>query len=158
MECTYWDGHQLLDLLNLVPSYRGLQSFEDRFHLGHGQQPLLRSFASRKRLRNLLPVRPSNNNLVVVIIVIVIFLEQSLLIVYTPRNNLHPHCVLFGGAVDLLQVIVIAVLCQPSDDVLIRPVYLQGPGMLVENVVLRTDQQGPTKRPRSLTSIGIWST
>ena len=139
---TYGDGHQLLDLLDLVPSYGSLQSFEDRLHLGHGQLPLFRGFNDRGRPRSLLLARPSNNDLVItiVLIFILVFLEQGLLVMYAPGNDLHLHCVLFGSAVNLLQVFVVVILRQPSDDVLIRPVYLQDPGVFVENVVLRADQ------------------
>ena len=52
-------------------------------------------------------------------------------------------------------MLVVVILRQPSNDVLVRPIYLQGPGMLVENVVLRTDQRDSARLPRSLTSIGI---
>jgi len=66
---------------------------------------------------------------------------------HAPRNNLHLHRVLFCSAVDLLQVIVIAVLRQPTNDVSIRPVDLQRPGVFVENVVLLTNQQGSLSLP-----------
>ena len=47
-------------------------------------------------------------------------------------------------------MIVIAILCQPANDVPIRPVDLQGPGVFVENMVLEGDQQGPgTLSPRT---------
>lgn len=135
-ESAYRNGHQLLDLLYLVSSCGGLQSFEDRHRLGHGQQPLFRSFGNNGCLRSFLRVRPSNNNLVVVV---VILLEQSVLIIHTPGGDLHLCRILFSGPVDPLQVFIITVHRKPSDDVLIRPVNLQGPGMLVENVVLFTD-------------------
>lgn len=115
-----------------------LQALEDRFHLSHGQQPLLRSFRNKGRLSRPPCVRPSNDNFVVFVVVVV--LREQSFICHMSGNNLHFRCVLFGGAADLLQVFVIAVLGQPSDDVLVRPIDLQGPGVLIENVILCTGQ------------------
>ena len=73
------------------------------------------------------------------------------------RRNLHLERVLLGVLLDLLQMLVVAVLRQPGDDVTVGPVDLQRVRVLVVDVVLNYKHWLRTTlayRSR-LTSIGI---
>ena len=52
------------------------------------------------------------------------------------RSNLHLERMLFGVLLDLLEMLVVAVLGEPGDDVTLGPVDLESVLVLVINVVL----------------------
>lgn len=121
------DRHSLHlpDLLDLVTSRSDLETLEDGLHLGLGEKPLLR------RLDALQLAGTLEDDLVLVILV-----EQSLLVVDGARRDLHLERVLLSVLLDLLEVLVIAVLSQPSDDIALRPVDLKCVLVLVVDVIL----------------------
>lgn len=118
----------LPDLLDLVTSRGDLETLKDGLHLGLGEQPLLGGFDDLQLSRTL------KNNLILIILV-----EQSLLIVDRAGSNLHLESVLFGVLLDLLEVLVVAVLCEPGNNVTLRPVDLEGVFVLVVDVVLQQE-------------------
>ena len=124
---TYGYRLHLTDLLDLVASIGDLEAFEDRLYLCAGEQPLLRGFRAL-----LLHIGPTEDNF----IVLVIFVKQSLLIVNRARGNLHLDCMLLSVLLDLPEMLVVAVLSKPGDDILVRPVDLESMSVLVVDVIL----------------------
>lgn len=107
-----------------------LKTFELGLHLRLREEPLL------GRLGTLGLARALEDNLVLLVLV-----EERLLVVDGARGDLHLHGVLLGVLLDLLQVLVVAVLRQPGDDVTLRPVDLERVLVLVVNVVLPDKRQ-----------------
>ena len=99
---THRNRHQLLDLLDLVPSGGDLQALEYGLDLGHRQQALLRRLLLRRAL-----LLSAEHDLVLAVVVLI---EQRLLVVYRARNNLHLLRVQVRSLLHLLQVLVVAVL------------------------------------------------
>lgn len=125
---TYRNCHELLDLLDLVSRRRDLETFEDRLSLGLRDDPLL------GRLCRLGLLRPTKHNLIFAVIVLV---EKCLLVVDRAGSNAHLLRVQLSGLLHLLEVLVVAVLRQPGEDIPVRPVDLEGVSVLVVDVVLR---------------------
>ena len=121
------NGLQLLDLLDFVARRSGAQTLEFRSKSALRQLPLLRiDFIV------LLTVIPAENNLVFAVVLV----EQRLLVVHRSGCNLHLKRMLLRVLLDLLEMLVVAVLCQPGDNVAVRPVDLQRVRVLVVDVVL----------------------
>ncbi len=129
-ETTHRNSHELPDLLDLVTRRKGLEALERRRQLLLGELALL----GRPDLLGLLLGSAAKNNLVLVVVVLV---EQSLLVVHRTRRNLHLQRMLLGVLLHLLEVLVVAVLGEPGNDITRRPVDLEGVGVLVVDVVLQ---------------------
>ena len=123
----------LPDLLDLVAGGSHLQAFEDGPDLGLGEEPLLGGLHALRFAGAL------EDDLVLVILV-----EQGLLVVDRTRSNLHLQRVLFCVLLHLLEMLIIAVLSKPRDNVALGPVDLEGMLMLVVDVVLEGDRSAPT--------------
>ena len=108
---------------------KSLQALERRRQLLLGELALL----GRPDLLGLLLVGAAEDDLVLLVVVLV---KQSLLVVYRARCYLHLEGMLLGVLLHLLQVLVVAVLSEPSDDVTRRPIDLEGVSVLVVDVVL----------------------
>lgn len=122
---TYGYGLHFPDLLDLVAGGSDFESFEDGLNLGLRELLLLRTQEGLGLDRAL------KDDLVLIILV-----EQRLLVVYRARGDLHLDRMLLRVLLDLLEMLVVAVLCEPGDDVTLRPVDLQGVLVLVVDVVL----------------------
>ena len=131
---TYGNGLQLLDLLDLVPSRGRAQTLEGRLGLRHRDEPLLRGLLGR------VDVVTSEDNLVITIVLI----EERALVMHRTRSHLHLQRVLLRVLLHLLQMLVVAVLGQPGDDVLVRPVNLERVGVVIIDVVLKRDKKSDT--------------
>lgn len=123
---THRDRHELLDLLNTVPSSGCANALKLGFDFGNRDQPLLRRFLLRR-------ARPVHNNLLIIFVVVI---EQCTLIVGRPRGHLHIERVLLRRLLDLLQVLIVAIVRQPRDDITLRPVDLEFVEVLIVDVVL----------------------
>ena len=123
---TYGHGLQLLDLLDLVPSRGRAQALEGRLGLRHRDEPLLRGLLSR------VDVVTSEDDLIITVILI----EERALVVDRARGHLHLERVLLRVLLHLLEMLVVAVLSQPGDNVAVRPVDLQRVRVLIVDVVL----------------------
>ena len=66
----------------------------------------------------------------------IVFIEQSTFVVDGAGSDFHLDGMLLGGLFDLLEMLVITVLSEPSDDVAFGPVDLEGVRVLVVNVIL----------------------
>ena len=125
--CTHRDRHQLFDLLDTVSSSGRANALKLGLGIGNRDQPLFRRFLLRG-------ARPVHDNLLVVLVVIII--EQRTFVVDRPRGHLHIEGVLLRRLLDLLQVLIVAVVGQPRDDITLRPVDLEFVEVLVVDVVL----------------------
>jgi hypothetical protein len=67
---------------------------------------------------------------------------------------------LLGISFDFLQMLIVAILSQPADDIAVRPIDLQRVGMLIIDVILVSDQRRKRRKnhKNGFTSMGIWST
>lgn len=136
-QTTHRHRLHLTNLLDLMASVSDLEAFEDRLNLCAGEQPLLRGLGTL-----LLHIGPTKDNF----IVLVIFIEQSLLIVDRARGDLHLDCMLLSVLLDLLQMLVIAVLGKPGDNIALRPVDLKGMLVLIVDVILLFRQYDQRQR------------
>ena len=118
---------QLLDLLDFVAGGSSTEALEPRGSPALRQLPLLRVDFVVFRT-----VIPAKNNLIFAVVLV----EQRLLVVHRSRSNLHLERMLFGVLLDLLEMLVVAVLRQPGDNVAVRPVDLQRVRVLIVDVVL----------------------
>ena len=123
---THRDRHELLDLLDMVSSSSRANALKLGLDLGHRDQPLLRRFLLRR-------ARPVHDNL---LIILVIIFEQRTLVVDRSRGHLHIERMLLRRLLDLLQVLIVAVLGQPRNDIALRPVDVEVVGVLIVDVVL----------------------
>ena len=122
------DSLELADLLDLVTRGQGLQALES------GRELLLREQALLRILYVVfLLAGTAKDNLVLLVVVLV---EERLLVMDRTRGNLHLDRVLLGVLLHLLEVFVVAVLGEPCDDILVRPVDLESVSVLVMNVIL----------------------
>ena len=112
---TYRDCHQLADVLDLVASRRGAQSFKLRLNLCLRKKTLLRSL-----FHLVFIVRAANHNLIICII----FIEKSGFVVNGTRRNFHLKGMLLFRLLDLLQMFINAILSKPGDDIPVGPVDL----------------------------------
>ena len=126
---TYRNTLKLADLLDPVAGRKRLEALERRRQLLLGQGALLRV----RDILSVLLVRATEDNLVLLIVVLV---EQGLLVVYRTRRNLHLKRVLLSVLLDLLEMLIVAVLSQPGDDITRGPVDLERVGVLIVHVVL----------------------
>ena len=126
---TYRNTLKLADLLDPVARRKGLEALERRRQLLLRQSALLRV----RDILSVLLVRTTEDNFVLLIVVLV---EQGLLIVYRTRRNLHLERVLLGVLLDLLEMLIVAVLSEPGDDIARGPVDLERVGVLIVHVVL----------------------
>jgi hypothetical protein len=122
---THRDCHELLDLLDTVSSSGRANALKLGFDLGHRDKPLLRRFLLRR-------ARPVHDNLLIILVI----LEQRTLVVDRSRGHLHIERVLLRRLLDLLQVLIVAVLRQPRDDITLRPVDYEFVDVLIVEVVL----------------------
>lgn len=122
---TYGHGLHFPDLLDLVPGGSDFETFEDGLDLGLRELLLLRSqdgLGLNWALKDDL--------------ILVVLVEQGLLVVDRARGDLHLDRVLLCVLLDLLKMLIVAVLCEPGDDIAFRPVDLQGVLVLIVDVVL----------------------
>ena len=96
------------------------------FHFGNRDQPLLRRFLLRR-------ARPVHDNLLIIFVVVI---EQRTFVVGRSRGHLHIERVLLRRLLDLLQVLIVAIVGQPRDDITLRPVDLEFVEVLIVDVVL----------------------
>jgi len=94
--------------------------------LGHRDKPLLRRFLLRR-------ARPVHDNLFIILVIVI---EQRTLVVDRSRDHLHIERMLLCRLLDLLQVLIVAVLGQPRDDIALRPVDHEFVMVLIVEVVL----------------------
>lgn len=113
-----------------MPRGNGLQALKLRRDLGLREQALLRGLD----LLIFTLASATNDDLVFLRIVLV---KEGLFVVNRAGYDFHLHCVLLGGLLHLFQVLVIAVLSKPADNVSVRPVDLQRVGVLVVDMVLK---------------------
>ena len=66
----------------------------------------------------------------------VVLVKKGLLVLNRTRCNLHLGRMLLRSLLNLLQMLVITVLCKPRDDVFIRPVNLKSVGVFIVDVIL----------------------
>jgi hypothetical protein len=120
------NGHQLFNILDLVAICLP-QPFKFRFDLGLRKQTLLRGLAVRGL--------SSENNVVVVVI------EKSTFVVNRPRSDFHLQSMLLSIPLDVLQMLVIAILGEPANDVFRGPIDGQAVRVLIKDMVLVEDMR-----------------
>ena len=114
--------------MNLVARGEGLQALELGWELLPGKETLLRVHCVIRFL-----VGPPEHNFILLVVVLV---EQRFFIVHRTRCNLHLESVLLRVLLDFLEVLVVAVLGKPRDDIASRPVDLEGVLVFIVHVVL----------------------
>jgi hypothetical protein len=102
------------------------QPFKLGLRFGNRGEALLRRFL------NLNSVLASQDDL----IVIPILVKECTFVMNRAGGDLHLDSMLFSVAFHLLEMFVIAVFSKPSDNILVRPVDLQGVRVFVINVVV----------------------
>ena len=137
---TYGHGLHLTNLLDLVASRCDFKALKDGLDLGLRELPLLR----RQCFSGLGLHRALKNNLI-----LVVFVEQGLLVVNRARGDLHLERMLLSILLNLLEMFVVTVLSEPSDDITFRPIDLQCVLVLVVDVVLERRREPSFKCKRS---------
>lgn len=69
-------------------------------------------------------------------VLFLIFFEESRFSLYGERSNFHLDSVLLDGLFHLLQMLIIAVLSEPGDDIAFGPVDFEGVRVFVVDMVL----------------------
>ena len=134
---THRDRHELLNLLDTVSSSGRANSLELGLDFGNRDQPLLRRFLLSR-------ARSVHDNLLIILVVII---EQCTLVVGRPRGHLHIERVLLRRLLDLLQVLIVAIVGQPRDNITLRPVDLEFVEVLIVDVVLSCKTRSSVFRP-----------
>lgn len=118
---------QLPDVLNHVAGGIGSQAFELGLDFRYGEQSLLGGFRNGRLVT-------SQDNLILISVLVLV--KQCLLVVNGTRSDFHFDGMLLGILLHLLQMFVVAVLGQPSNDILRGPIDLKRVGVLLIDMVL----------------------
>jgi hypothetical protein len=118
-----------------VTRWKHPQPFKLRLLLGNRLDTLL------GRLLRFVDIGSTQHDLVVLI-----FVKQGLLIVEGVGSDFHLDRMLLCILFDLFEMLVVAVLGEPSDDILIGPVNLEGVSVFVVDVILYTRSGQPCLR------------